>query len=399
VGAVALLVFLPSAASAQSPTGYVSVFVDHLPNVNRTAELRTRLFVEHAVAPSRRVAFELSGFVETLVADRGAGRVRDAIVRPQDVYVDVVFDRWDLRAGFTRVVWGRLDELQPGDVVNPLDVSRFFFEGRGEARLPVALIRARAFLRGEAAIEAVYVPAFRSGRFDELDEPTSPFNPRSGFAIHRREPDVSWRRPQGGVRLGATTRRVDWALSAYRGVEPFGLLERSPGPGGPFATETFPRFTMIAGDFESVRGPWGIRGEVAAVLTDHFQVGPSVAAGRSLDAGAAIDRKAGDYRLSAGALVHRETPRGPSAPAVSRTDVSVLGSAERSFRRERYTVRSFGAVNVSEGSAFVRGIAAVRPRDRVAIEGSVGWFIGEASDAIGRFAARDFLYARLKVYF
>ena len=37
--------------------------------------------------------------------------------------------RLDVRAGFARVIWGRLDEVQPTDVVNPLDVSRFFFEG------------------------------------------------------------------------------------------------------------------------------------------------------------------------------------------------------------------------------------------------------------------------------
>ena len=51
-------------------------------------------------------------------------------------------------SGFTRVVWGRLDEIQPTDVINPLDVSRFFFEGRAEARLPVALVRGSCVMPG-----------------------------------------------------------------------------------------------------------------------------------------------------------------------------------------------------------------------------------------------------------
>jgi hypothetical protein len=38
-------------------------------------------------------------------------------------------------------------------------------------------------------------------------------------------------------------------------------------------------------------------------------------------------------------------------------------------------------------------------RDNVAVEGSIGWFFGDSTDAIGRFADRDFLYARLKLYF
>ena len=39
-----------------------------------------------------------------------------------------------------------LDELQPTDVINPLDISRFFFDGRSKARLPVAVIRGQLFL-------------------------------------------------------------------------------------------------------------------------------------------------------------------------------------------------------------------------------------------------------------
>ena len=47
-------------------------------------------------------------------------------------------------------------------------------EGRSEARLPVGLVRARTFLPRSTTLEAVYVPHFRRGRFDQLDEPSSP---------------------------------------------------------------------------------------------------------------------------------------------------------------------------------------------------------------------------------
>ena len=47
---------------------------------------------------------------------------------------------------------------------------------RSEARLPVGLVRVRAFLPKASTIEGVVVPVFRAGRFDQLDEPSSPFN-------------------------------------------------------------------------------------------------------------------------------------------------------------------------------------------------------------------------------
>jgi hypothetical protein len=351
--------------------------------------------------------------------------VATAIVRVQDGSARYTTSRFDLLAGFSRVVWGRLDEVQPTDVVNPLDVSRFFFDGRSEARLPVGLIRARAFLSEGATIEGVYVPFFRRGRFDQLDEPTSPFNieasvapgaaacPAIGcpgvlpIATRQREPPAAFRNAQGGARFSATTGRLDWSVSAYRGFEPFGF-----GTFGAISPEAavvpidivYPRFTMIGGDFETVRGPWGLRGEVAAFVDDNFQhQSLKVVGGSSIDAGAGLDRKAGDYRISGSVLVHHESYDEPilreDGLQRARSEVSLILSADRSFAAERYQVRTFGVYNATESSAFLRAIATAKLRDNVSLEGSAGWFAGEGGTVIGRFSDSDFGYVRVKWYF
>ena len=429
-GVAAMLLAAASFAQPAPPGGNVTLSGDYLPNNSRTAELRTRLFVEEIAEPTSRLTLTASGFVEALAARRpvapaaASGRratVRDAIVRVQDASVAFKGDRFDVLAGFTRVVWGRLDELQPTDVVNPLDVSRFFFEGRSEARMPVGLIRARAFLSSEVSIEALYVPVFRRGRFDQLDEPTSPFNLQNSAGadlgaclaigcpavlpttVEEREPSRTFGHAQGGGRFSATTGRVDWTISAYRGFESFGFGAFAPIP--PQASVVtvnlvHPRFTMLGGDFETVRGAWGVRGEVAAFVEDNFQH-PSlrVVGGRSIDAGAGVDRKAGDYRVSVTALLHRESYDEAIAGERGRTDVSLIASSDRSFARERYQVRLFGVYNPSETSGFARGIGTVKVRDNLALEGSVGWFAGQGRDLVGRFDDDDFGYLRVKYYF
>jgi len=388
----------PSAAQ-ERPTGYISTFVDFFPNRGDAVELRARVFAEQKAAPSDRVRLTLSGFAEGLVARRPGhpavrrgDSVRDAIASLQDASVEVTMGRVDLLAGFTRVAWGRLDELQPTDVITPLDVSRFFFEGRSEARLPVALVRGRLFITDDAALEAVYVPAFRRGRFDRLDEPTSPFNlatDLNAVPVDDREPVVTFGNAQGGARFSATTGRVDWAVSAFRGFEAFGLYTAVPPPAAAIV-RSFPRFTMVGADFETVRGEWGVRGEVAAFVRDSFQEQLSIGSGRSYDAGLGVDRKAGDYGISGTALVHHEP---------SRTDLSLIVSSDRSFAQEKYSVRVFAVYGATEGSGFARGIATAKLRDDVALEGSAGWFAGEGRDLVGRFRDSDFFYARLKVYF
>jgi hypothetical protein len=344
------------------------------------------------------------------------------LLRPQDLYVEVAGDRFDVTAGFARIVWGRLDEFQPGDVVNPLDITRFFLEGRSEARLPVALIRGRVFLPAGATLEGVLVPAFRPGRFDQLDEPTSPFNLAANpsvcaapgvcvpVTIERHEPATSWDSVQGGIRANATIGRVDLGVSGYSGLDPFGLFSApasalAPPAGGlpaspplPFVVrQEFPRFTMLAADFEMVRGEWGFRGELAAFIRDTFQVPDNleIIRGESIEGGLGVERKAGEYRLSGNMLIARAR----AVPLVEDTDISLVAALDRRFRRETVTLRGFGIYNASDRSGFVRSITAVSLRDDVWLEGSFGWFVGDGDDAVGRFADRDFLYARLKVHF
>ena len=362
--------------------------------------MRVRAVAEEKADIGAHWRITASGFVEGLVADR-SGSVTDAVAEPRDLFVEYRAEHVSLTAGTGRVVWGRLDELQPTDVVNPLDVSRFFFEGRSEARLAVPLVRATFYAGDKASIDGIYVPWFRRGRFDQLDEPSSPFNLAPALPFVDEKPPRTARNGQGGMRANLTTGRVDWSVSAYRGFRSFGLYSAA----GPVElARVYPRFTMIGGDFETVRGAWVVRGEAAAFVRDAFQAENTalVRQGRSFDAGGGVDRKAGEYRVSAQVLLHHESYDAvplPLALPSSRTDVSLIGSADRTFARQRYSARLFGVYNPKSAAGFLRGILTATVKDNIALEGSIGWFGGSGTDTIGRFSESDFGYVRLKYFF
>jgi predicted RND superfamily exporter protein len=417
----------PAAAQNLSrPTGNVSLFGDLFPNRD-TAETRARLFVEQKAEVSPAIRFTASGFVEGLVASRPVGPYTPPDLGPADVRTAAVarlheavaelrIGPLDVYAGYGRVVWGRLDELQPTDVINPLDISRFFFEGRNEARLPVPVVRGRMYFSDDAWLEGVYVPAFKRARFDLLDEETSPFNitpdpqlavclaigcPPLPLPVEARGPDGSWTDAQGGARFNATVGTLDWSVSAYRGFEAFPFVSLETAGTLALLASTHPRFTMVGADFETVRGEWGMRGEVAAFVDDSFQgANLAIVPGASWDAGLGVDRRAGDYQFSGSVLVRRERPDGVVGSGLEpRTDLSFIFSSDRTFARERYRLRAFSVVNTSEKSAFLRAIGVATLTDDVALEGSGGWFVGDGRDTIGRFNDSDFLYVRLKYYF
>lgn len=389
-------------ASAQGIDGHADVAVNVMPGGTRDSaeepgatELRARLFAEHRIEAGERLRLTAAGFIEALAADR-AGAAGDVILRPQELHAELLWSFADLRVGLSRVTWGKLDEFLPTDVVNPLDVARFFLDGRAEARLPVAMVRGRLYPSEGAAIEMIYVPFFRRGRFDQLDEASSPFNlARTAAPAPVREPRHALRHGQGGVRASFTTGRVDWAVSAYRGFEPLPVY--GVGPQGLIGDH--PRFTMVGVDVETVRGSWGVRGELAAFPDRVLAVEspPFALKGSMIEAGVGVDRRTGEYRLAGSVLISkRSLPAGVPREA---PDVMLVGALDRSFARQTRWVRAFGVYNPIDDSAFGRVVLAISPADDVRIELSGGVFSGSGRDVPSLLATRDFFTARLKVFF
>ena len=418
-----VLVLTMAQPAAAQVDGYVSFLVDALPDPDArpgrqtVTEGRLRLFAERRDEFGEHLRLVLSGHVDGLVGRNlpGAASSRAAVARPLDLYADLVWARAEVRLGASRIVWGRLDEFQPTDVVNPIDLSKFLLEGRSEARLAVGVVRGRFFLPRSATLEVIAVPGFRAGRFDQLDEPTSPFNlgvmPRT--LVERHEPALGLASMQGGARLTATTGRVDWGATAYRGLRAFPIVTARYLPtelpaAPPLFDETFPRFTMVGGDFETVRGAWGLRGEAAWFVDDTLQSAALQRGvkGASLEAGIGADRRAGDYRLAANVMmssrsVDEDVYPLPVAddPSIDGIDVTLVVAADRSFARETRTLRVFGVYDPVNGTTFVRAIGAVSLRDDVWLEASGGVLTGSAPTTFGRLSRRDFVYARLKVFF
>lgn len=430
----------PSSASGQATIiGNVSALADYLPNVPQPgspdrpaaiSELRLRAIADAQLDAKPWLRFRLAGAADGLLADR-AGSVRDASVDALEAWIELAGARGDVRAGMSRIAWGRLDEIQPTDVINPIDVSRYLLEGRSEARIAVPLVRARFLPSDRLSIEGVLVPVFRPGRFDRLDEDSSPFNlfndipPPACMALagvvcperwtfERQEPAAG--KLQGGARVSATTGRVDWSVSGWNGFVPFGLLD------GPvyWAPATFlvehPRYTMLGGDFETVIGKWAIRGEAAFFPDRPLQVENQARwfEGHAFEAGAGVDRRAGDFTLS-GTILFRRTvtytlrPIDPNFRGRStfrdlyarafNESVSLAAGFSRTFNRDRVETRLFSLVNLGDRAAFVRGVVAWKPADDLAIESTVGWFFGDGDDVITRFGDRDFAGVKLKYYF
>ena len=83
-------------------------------------------------------------------------------------------------------------------------------------------------------------------------------------------------------------------------------------------------------------------------------------------------------------------------PELERTDVTLVGSIERAFARDRYLARVFGVTTPGDGSGFLRGLFVWNLRDAVALEASAAAFLGSGDTTLARFEGRDFVLTRLR---
>lgn len=397
----------PTPATSPAPAtrpididGEIATLIDVLPRQDPMTEWRSRLLVDISGRLPRGASFTFDAGVETLVAARDHA----AIAHVRDAYIDIAGARGDVRVGFARLVWGRLDEVQPTDVINPIDTASFLFEGRAEARLPVGLVRGRWFAGDRLTIEGVVVPAFRRGRFDRLAESSSPFNLVNdavgpGVPITRVRPSGGWSGVSGGGRLSATVGRTDLSVSAFRGFDALGVIAIEPAVAGPALVERHPRFTMIGADAETVAGEWAIRGEVAVFVerTMASSTGVGRVPGRLVEGGMGVDRRAGSYRFFGSVIVRRQWSDADAA--LGRTDTLAVASIERQWSRDRLLTRAFVVANAADRSGFVRALVAWRVRDDVVVEASAAGFPGRGSDNLGRFDDRDFLLGKVRWLF
>ena len=292
-----------------------------------------------------------------------AGRSRDAIAEPQELNVDVPAKRFDLSGGPRRASSGAGSTSSS----RPTSSTRSTCRGsssKGAARRGCRCrsCARRVYAGDKASVEGVYVPFFRRGRFDRLDERIVAVQPRARrcrFVGSLRRADATAAQRAGRRARQRDDGRVDWSVSAYRGFRPFGICTQSRSSPTPTVDRVYPRFTMIGGDFETVAGPWVVRGEVAA-----FRARRVPGAGPCRRARGAIVRCRRRRRSQGGELPRQRTgpgpPRATTTPAArshGRVADRVGGSDLRAREVPRPPVRRLQSASSARGSC-----AASRPR-------------------------------------
>ena len=397
---------------AYSLSGHIETNAIYFPHREDIFESRNRLLLEESVDVKDWVAFYLSGRVDGLLSNREED-ASGIVGKIDDAHLNLSFPKLEAKIGYSKVFWGKLDQLAPTDIVNPLDISRLFLEAeRKEAKLAVPLFMVSPYFGEESRLDLILVPFFREGTYDELNEETSPFNivhlpaPLDQLPVEEELPSRDVGNMEYGGRFSSTFREVDWSLYYFRGFCDFPLYKLTYYF-NPILNEMTPdkikaeyiKNTMFGYDFEFVKGKWGIRGEGAFFADQGFQKEGTLdyTRGDSFLGGFGVDRSFGDNYLNLSALYGRIFVDDDIEER--KEEITFLATIERRFSYETKVVKLFSVYNTRSDSMFLRGTLSINLLENLWVDLSIGLFDGSEKDILSKLKDSDFVYIKCKYSF
>jgi len=398
--------------SVYSFNGYIETNALYYPHKEDMFEWRNRLFLEKRKDVKDWLTFYISGRTDALLSDREEEK-NDILVRVDDAYCNLYLAKGEIKIGYSKVFWGKLDQLTPVDIVNPLDISKLFLETeRKEAKLAAPFFMVSPYFGEQNRLDFMVLPFFKKGTYDELNEKTSPFNleyfpsPFDKLTVEEQLPSKNIGNMEYGGRFSSIFREIDWSLYYFRGFSDFPVYKLTYRY-NPIINESIPdtikaeyfKYNMLGYDFEFVRGKWGLRGEGAFFTDQGFQKKGILdyIKGNSFSVGFGADRSFGDNYLNFSALYRKIFV--DSDIEERKDEITLLGNLERKFSYETKVIKLLSIFNTMSNSIFLKGTLSVNLLENLWADLSIGIFEGKENDTLDKFEDSDFLYINCKYNF
>ena len=277
-------------------------------------EIHPRAFLELKYPINDKLLFFISAHGEFDYLTGGTTRY-DYEVALDEAYLDIAFEKFDLRIGNQIITWGRTDAINPTDNINALDLTNAIIGDLDERKLPTFAIKLD-YYTGVTIFEAVLIPFFQGNRFDLAGSDWAIFNSGvfsqvgGGFfpyayllddaslmlfesrSLEYYTPDPPTFSPentQGGVRISSKYRGWDFSLSYLYAFDKIPVVRLSENftdairdntvldylmnisiyDAESFISLDYERYHMVGFDFATTWGKYGFRGEMG-IFFDKF---------------------------------------------------------------------------------------------------------------------------------
>jgi hypothetical protein len=334
-----------------------------------------------------------------------------AYVDLREGFLDLTFEKVDLRIGKQQVVWGSTDGFRVTDVVNPLDLREFGLAEFLDSRIPLWIGKIDYYLTTDFSLQALIIPEMQ---FVEPAHAGSeyafgpPEIPQGVVPIINavEEPDESFENTEYGLKFSGYFEGWDFTLNYLYTWDDEPIMKKSldPNAGTLTISPEHERMHIAGGTFATAVWDAVVRGELAVKIGKYLSVDdvtiPGMAVEKTLlNYALAFERDLFDIswllQFFQEAVLDYED-------AISRDEVDTNLTLRGSKSNERETLEFVLSVGygVNESEFLIRPSLEYDITDSTKIKVGVDLFEGgDENTLFGQFDEKDRVYLELKYSF
>ena len=404
---IILVAFLSQLAKSQSGpaiSGYVRNYTGVLTSEGNEFSILQNTLNLNFEQRTGRVGFKVNPYLYQYF-DRGLE------IGLREVYLDMYFDKFDLRVGKQQIIYGKAEGVFITDVVSPKDLSEFLLPDFDEIRMGVTAAKL-SFYAGNNTIEATWIPVFTPTRMPgqgSVWQPVMPFSLQPEFDYSTAQITPSFGNSELFLRFSSIGSKIDYELVAgtFYNDDPAFHLTRQVNPSngqltGIIARPAYHRLSMAGGSFSLPIGPLVIRSEGGYYAGRYFQTEtPSFADANVrkdyLHYMAGLDFTVAGIRLST-QIIQEFIPDYEEGMLNDEIETTMTFLAKKDFLREKLWIEFFTYAGINTSDALIRPKLTWSFADGFDIQAGANIFTGDEG-RFGQFNANDMLYAKLKFSF
>ena len=397
-----LLLSLPLFSSVDL-SGFVRNYTAVLFEGNHDFNMLQNTFDLSITQNSGKVAFKANPYIYQY-SDK------ELVLGLREAYMDIYFDKMDLRIGKQQIIWGKADGVFITDIVSPKDLSEFLLPDFSEIRIGVTSLKADYYI-GDNTLEFVWIPTFTS---TVMPDENSIWRPKMNFPINptwdfsKKEVDKTLENSEVFAKFSAMTSAIDFELmGAYMwdddpAMHMNATIDPNTHQSSLTITPEHHRLSVAGGSFSTTLGAFVIRGESAYYFGKYFSTDNMMQDSGLIEKDYAhyllgIDTSLWDVKLST-QFVQQAILDYDDSIKNDEFDNTMTFLASKTFLRETLRLELFSYIGLNDSDALIRPKIVYNLADGFEITLGSNMFIGD-SGKFGQYDDNDMLFGKIKYSF
>ncbi len=329
----------------------------------------------------------------------------------REAYMDLYFDKMDIRIGKQQIIWGKADGVFITDIVSPKDMSEFLLPDFDEIRLGITSLKADYYI-GDNTLEFVWVPVFTPTKLPDQSsiwyhQPKFPIQPTIDRS--KEEVDKTFDNSEVFAKFSAMTSAIDFELmgaymwdddptmhlNATYEHEVYQITELTVIP-------KHHRLSLAGGSFSTTIGAFVFRGEGAYYFdkyfsTDNMMHNEGLAKKDYIHYLFGVDTSLYDIKLSS-QFIQRAILDYDDTIKDDEFDNTITFLASKTFFRETLKFEFFTYYGLNDNDALLRPKVSYDFADGFNIMFGSNIFVGDEGK-FGQYDDNDMIYTKIKYSF